>query len=414
MLIAALSYAHNGGVSSASSIGESQQVKDWGSSGLAYLTGLPDGPADFSRANVLARAGEVATAIGDRLGIGVDAVSLLTGRAALLGLARAGRVSPGGGTRLLAARDGCCALTLSRADDLDAVPALLQADDVAADPWPVLQRWAATRPVAEIVERAGLLDIPVAGLGEAAPAPPRTRTTGSRLAPRAPQGLLVADLSSMWAGPLCGHLLARAGATVVKVESPRRPDGTRAGSRAFFDWINGQKLCYGIDFDSRADELRELLAVSDIVIEGSRPAALARRKLGPDDITPRAGRIWLQINGYDGRRPGFGDDTAVAGGLVGTSAEGPVFCGDAIADPLTGLQATLAVAESLGRGGGEWIGVSMAGVAATYAALPLEPSASPAPVSAPSAPPASRRASGPGADNAAVRPLVAQRRVLSC
>jgi len=401
-------------VSSASATGESQQVKEWGSSGLAYLTGLPDGPADFSRANVLARAHQVATAIGDRLGIGVDAVSLLTGRAALLGLTRGGRVSPGGATRLLATRDGFCALTLSRADDLDAVPALLQAGDVAADPWPVLQRWAATRPVAEIVERAGLLDIPVAGLGEAAPASLRIRLTGSRLAPRAPHGLLVADLSSMWAGPLCGHLLARAGATVVKVESPRRPDGTRAGNRAFFDWTNGQKLCYEIDFDSQAEELRELLSVSDVVIEGSRPAALARRGFAPDDIAPRAGRIWLQITGYDGRRPGFGDDIAVAGGLVGTSADGPVFCGDAIADPLAGLQATLAVAESLGRGGGELIGVSMAGVAATYAALPPEPSVSPVPVSAPSAPPASRPASGPGADNAAVRNLVSQKRVLSC
>ena len=107
-------------MSSASSLGESQQAKGWGSSGLAYLTGLPDGPADFSRANVLTRAGEVAAAIGNRLGIDVDAASLLTGRAALLGLTRGGRVSPGGGTRLLNARDGCWALTLSRADDLDA------------------------------------------------------------------------------------------------------------------------------------------------------------------------------------------------------------------------------------------------------------------------------------------------------
>jgi crotonobetainyl-CoA:carnitine CoA-transferase CaiB-like acyl-CoA transferase len=104
----------------------------------------------------------------------------------------------------------------------------------------------------------------------------------------------------------------------------------------------------------------------------------------------------------------------VAGGLVGTSADGPVFCGDAIADPLTGLEATLAVAESLARGGGEVIHVSMAGVAATYAALPLEPSASTVPASAPSVPPASRPASGPGADNEVVRHLVGQRRLLSC
>lgn len=392
----------------------SSAATNWGSSGLAYLTGLPDGPADFSRATVLARAHEVAAGLGRGWGIDVDAAGLLTGRAALLGLSRGGRVSPGGATRLLAAADGWCALTLSRADDVGAVPALLRADDVAADPWPELRRWAAARAVSEIVERAALLDIPVAGLGEERAAPPLIRRIGAPAAPRSPRGLLVADLSSMWAGPLCGQLLARAGATVVKVESPRRPDGTRAGNRSFFDWMNGEKLCYGIDFDSQADELRELLAVSDIVIEGSRPAALARRGLGPDDVGPRPGRIWLQITGYDGHRPGFGDDAAVGGGLVGTSAEGPVFCGDAIADPLTGLQAASAVAESLARGGGESIRLSMAAVAATYAGLPLGPSVSPAPVAPPSAPPPAPPASGLGADNAAVRHLVDQRRRLSC
>lgn len=395
-------------------MGESQQATEWGSSGLAYLTGLPDGRPDFSRASVLTRAHEVATAVGDRLGLDLDAPRLLTGRAALLGLTRGGRVSPGGATRLLTARDGFCALTLARTDDLDAVPALLQADDVAADPWPVLQRWAATREVCEIVERAVLLDIPASGLNETAPVPPRIQRTWPAVPPRAPGGLLVADLSSMWAGPLCGRLLARAGATVVKVESPRRPDGTRAGNPAFFDWINCEKLCCALDFDSQADELRELLGVSDIVIEGSRPAALARRGLGLDDLAPRAGRIWLQITAYDGHRPGFGDDTAVAGGLVGTSGDGPVFCGDAIADPLTGLEAALAVAESLGRGGGESVRVSMAGVAATYAALPIGPSSSPAPVTAPAAPPASCPAAALGADNELVRRLVDQRRCLSC
>ena len=64
----------------------------------------------------------------------------------------------------------------------------------------------------------------------------------------------------------------------------------------------------------------------------------------------------------------FGDDAAVSGGLVGGTDGDPVFCGDAIADPLTGLHAALAVAESLTRGGGELIELSMAAVAATYAA----------------------------------------------
>lgn len=402
------------GVSSA----VSQCVEDWGSSGLAYLTGLSDGPADFSRVNVLTRAHRVAAAIAGATDIRVDAAGLLTGRAGLLGLTRAGRVSPGGATRLLATSDGWCALTLSRADDLAAVPALLQVDDVGVDPWPLLQRWAATRAAAAIVERAALLDIPAAGLGETTTssggAAPRIRRVGTRTAPRPLRGLLVADLSSMWAGPLCGQLLARGGATVVKVESPRRPDGTRAGDPSFFDWMNNEKLCYGVDFDGQADELRQLLSVCDIVIEGSRPAALERRGLAAEQVSSRAGRIWLQVVGYDGRRPGFGDDAAVGGGLVGTSVDGPVFCGDAIADPLTGLEATSTVLESLGSGGGELIRISMADVAATYAALPLQASVSQAPVSSPVAPPAPRPAAGLGADNAAVRHIVSERRCLSC
>ncbi|MDT5137424.1 MAG: hypothetical protein QOD58_1686 [Mycobacterium sp.] len=376
---------------------------EWGSSGLAYLTGLADGPPDFSRANVLGRAQRIA----------VDAATLLTGRAGLLGLTRGGRVSAGGATRLLAARDGWCAVTLSRPDDVVAVPALLQVDEAADDPWPQLQRWAAPRPLAEIVERAALLDIPTAALGEATASPPRVRRLGPRVPPHSAAGLLVVDLTSMWAGPLCGHLLARAGATVVKVESPARVDGTRAGHRDFFDWINAGKLSYCLDFDREADGLRDLLEVADVVIEGSRPEALARRRLGPGQVAPRAGRVWLRVTGHgeDSRRPAFGDDAAVAGGLVGV---GPVFCADAIADPLAGLEANLAVTESLRRGGGELIVVSMAAVAATYAALPLQAATSTQSAPRPTAPPVVKVAAGLGADNAEVRRLVAERRCVSC
>jgi crotonobetainyl-CoA:carnitine CoA-transferase CaiB-like acyl-CoA transferase len=137
--------------------------------------------------------------------------------------------------------------------------------------------------------------------------------------------------------------------------------------------MNSGKRLYTANFDEPS-ALQRLLARADIVIESSRPAALARRGLGPTDIAPRAGRIWLRITGHgtDGACAdwvAFGDDAAVSGGLVRGTDDAPEFCGDAIADPLTGLHAALAVAESLRRGGGELIEMSMAAVAAGYALL---------------------------------------------
>jgi crotonobetainyl-CoA:carnitine CoA-transferase CaiB-like acyl-CoA transferase len=391
-------------------------ASDWAGSGLADLTGPADGPPDFSRAAVLAEARRVTADIGRLLGVEVDAATVLAGRAALLGLTRRGRISAGGATRLLATADGWCAIALPRTDDVAALPALLEADSVPADAWVALSRWAATHSTEDVVERAQLLDIVAAGLGEVAASPPALRRCGSGAEPRRADGLLVADLSSMWAGPLCGQLLARAGAVVVKVESPARPDGTRGGEPAFFDWMNFGKLSYAVDFDGDADALRQLITAADVVIESSRPAALQRRQLSVDDVPARAGRIWLRIRGYRGQpdRSAFGDDAAVAGGLVGAAADGPVFCGDAIADPLSGLEAARAVGQSLRRGGGELIELSMADVAARYAELPRASSASAAPVARPQWPPPGPSASPLGADNTAVRRIVSERLCAPC
>ncbi len=366
---------------------------------------------------VLARARQVSHDIGRsaaELGglLSADADLILTGRAGLLGLAPAGLVSAGGSTRLLASRDGWCAVTLSRIDDIETVPALLELTEQPADPWATLAAAAAGRDAVEFVARARLLDLPAAVLGETSSAPTRFVSSGPR-ATRALPELLVADLSSMWAGPLCGHLLAAAGATVVKVEGRNRPDGTRRGDPAFFDWMNSSKLCYAIDF--RDDDLRSLLEVADVVIEGSRPAALSRRGLGPEQVRGRPGRVWLRITGYGtegerANRVAFGDDTAVAGGLVGA---GPVFIGDAIADPLTGLAATASVLDALGRGGGEIVEVALAEVAANYATTV---SAAEAPKSheLPKIPTTPQRpTAGLGADNQRVRELI-EARLATC
>ncbi|WP_319436051.1 CoA transferase [Mycobacterium sp. RTGN5] len=372
--------------------------------------------SDWVGNGVLTRAHAVAAELTEHLGVPIDACTTLTGRAALLGLRRRGRISAGGATRLMPTRDGWWALTLSRADDIAAVPALVEADTVPDDPWPTIVRWAAQRDAGDAVGRAALLGLPAARLGETTAAPPCVTPQGNRAAPRLAAGLLVADLSSMWAGPLCGQILAGAGATVVKVESPTRPDGTRAGEPTFFDWINHGKLSYAADFERDYGRLRALLMAADVVIEGSRPGVLARRGLSPEALPGPDGRVWLRISGHgpDSQRAAFGDDAAVAGGLVGTGETGPVFCGDAIADPLTGMESTLAVAHSLSRGGGETIEVTMSAVAATYAILPSAPSQSSTSAAPPAPPPRTAPAAALGSDNAAVDALVAQRNSMAC
>ncbi len=364
-------------------------------------------------AAVLARARETARELTPLVGSTVDADELLGGRAVLLGLTVGGRVSAGRATRMLAGADGWCALTLSRPDDVDAVPALVESDRPFADPWPVLEYRVRELGVRAFAERARLLGLPVGVLAETGPAAPVIRAVGRRAAPAGLDDLLVVDLSSMWAGPLCGRLLARAGATVVKVESPQRPDGTRAGPKAFFDWVNGGKLCYETDFTDTA-ALGRLLAAADLVIESSRPAALERRGLGPAAGQGRDGRIWLRITGHGSDDEhahwvAFGDDAAVSGGLVSGTPDAPRFCADAIADPLTGLHAARAVLESHARGGAELIEVSMAAVAACYADLPRGDE-----TPCRTAPSASPPASPPGADNERVDRLVAQRLAGMC
>jgi hypothetical protein len=81
---------------------------------------------------------------------------------------------------------------------------------------------------------------------------------------------------------------------------------------------------------------------------------------------------------------------------------------------LTGLEAALAVAQSLHRGGDEVIDVSMAQVAARYAALPRTSWTTAVTAARPQPPPPSPPAPPLGADNAAVRHIVSERLRAPC
>ncbi|WP_433761301.1 CoA transferase [Nocardia sp. CA-135398] len=560
----------------------------WAASGAMDLTGRPDGVPVISPAaayGLLLETTEALARITALIGseVRADPGLLLTGRAGFLNLRRGGQRTAGGAGRLLRTSDGWCAITLSRRDDIDSVPAILGVDSVAEDPWETLTTAARDWTATDLANRAQLLGVPAAALpvdsypttGSPAGAPPAdappaapldavvpaavgpagavsaamrppdappadarpadarpadarpagagpaagppadagpanarpaagppadagladagaaadarpagagpagagpagagpadagaaagppagagpagagaaagppadagladaglagARPAGARLAGARPagarpsaaapadappvtglpddavrpvagssatpsatpersqcpwqtgriadpvvgarlDGAVVVDLSSMWAGPLCAHLLGRAGARVVKVESTRRPDGARRGDPRFFDWLHAGHEQISVDFHTPEGQarLRELLSTADVVIEASRPRALAQLGLAPGERVHRDGQVWLSLTGYGRAEPmrvAFGDDAAVAGGLVGWEAGEPVFCGDAIADPLTGICAALAVCCAVRGGGGQLIDLSMRATAAAFASAP--------------------------------------------
>jgi hypothetical protein len=332
----------------------------------------------------------------DRLGVAAppswsDPRGFLTERAELLGLAPQGRVSAGGSCRLTAARDGWVAVNLPRSDDLDLVPAWLGLDVAEPGsgtdevPWRAIERRLRALAVAEVVEQGQLLGLAVAAVpvGTAVAAgddqlrarhvvaqgrTPLSTFVGHRRE-RGPDGApLVVDLSSLWAGPLCGRFLAELGFRVVKVESDSRPDGARLGSPAVFEGLNGAKEHHSLPLASEEGRvaLRTLLATADVVIEGSRPRALEQMGIDPEDLfARRPGAVWVAVTAYGRTGPwrnrvGFGDDAAAAGGLVRWDDHGePAFVGDAVADPLSGVVAAAAAAESWLAGGGVLVDVAL-------------------------------------------------------
>ena len=327
----------------------------------------------------LERVGTSLDAVAVELGheTDTDVVALLRARAAFTGARGSGQTSVGGSARLLPTLTGWVAVNLARPGDVDLVPAWLGCPAPADEPWAVIAATIADRPADEVVAAGQDIALAVAVVGPGYDSALRHRhpaTVHPWLVDGTPTGApprptpLVVDFSSLWAGPLCAHLLAAGcGARVVKVESAGRPDGARAGSPGFYDSLHEGDGSIAVDFGSDAgrEVLRALVADADVVIEGSRPRALAQ--LG---LTPGAGRsarpqqVWTSITAYGrtgpwANRVGFGDDAAAAGGLVARTNREPAFLGDAIADPITGSLAALATMTALTQGGGVTIDIAL-------------------------------------------------------
>src|SRR6202008_4264420 len=86
---------------------------------------------------------------------------------------------------------------------------------------------------------------------------------------------VVVDLSSLWAGPLCGAVLADAGAVVTKVESTGRPDPSRSSTPRFHYRLNAAKAELKLDFTNSGNvrHLREMMLAADVGITSARTRA---------------------------------------------------------------------------------------------------------------------------------------------
>jgi crotonobetainyl-CoA:carnitine CoA-transferase CaiB-like acyl-CoA transferase len=174
--------------------------------------------------------------------------------------------------------------------------------------------------------------------------------------------------------------------------------------------MNGRKRSVALDLQTRHGVriLQALVRRADVVIEASRPRALAQFGLDAGDVVAAESgpRVWVSITGYGrngegANRVAFGDDAAAAGGLVAWTADGPLFYVDAVADPLTGLTAAGACVDAL-RSGGRWLlDVSMSAVSADLIG-PTLPTHSGLVVAAPHARPMTSRAPDLGGDTALV------------
>ena len=306
----------------------------------------------------------------------IDGATLIGERAMLGGFAIPGGVSAGGGCRLYDTHDGAVALNLSRPADQELLPALFESETLDAHDEQAIAAHIARCETHTLVTRGRLMGLAIAAEREdSAPGPAcSTLVESAPVEPRlgAPK---VLDLSALWAGPLSAHLLWLTGAEVIKVESRARPDAMRDGDDALFALINQGKASVALDF--RAPDghraLLALIAQADIVIEAARPRALAQLGIDADALVrAKPGQVWVTITGHGAVGPaadwiGFGDDCGVAAGLsaaLRTASGRGGFVGDAIADPLTGIQAATVAWHAWRSGRGGRFGLSMRGVAA--------------------------------------------------
>jgi formyl-CoA transferase len=180
-------------------------------------------------------------------------------------------------------------------------------------------------------------------------------------------GVKVIDLSRLVSGNMLTHVLADLGATVVKVEPPRKGDELRAWRREGMStyWLAYSRNKDSVELNLRTKDdmarLAGLLADADILVENFRPGTLERMDLGMERLNAlNAKLVVVRISGWGqsgqfASKGGFGSLIEAMSGFAamnGFADLPPVLPPFAMADSVAGIYgAALALAALHGQRG---------------------------------------------------------------
>jgi formyl-CoA transferase len=198
-------------------------------------------------------------------------------------------------------------------------------------------------------------------------------------------GLRVVELTTTWAGPMCGCVLADFGADVIKVEHPAGEVARRAppflpGTDPPISFMhattnrNKRSLTLDLHRPGAREVFLRLAATADVVVENFRPGTLERWNLGYDRLSAANPRIVLaRVSGYGqtgpyAERAGFASVSEAMGGIRhinGFPDQPPPRMHLSLGDSLAGMFAAQGVLsalywrDALGGGVGQVVDVSL-------------------------------------------------------
>jgi crotonobetainyl-CoA:carnitine CoA-transferase CaiB-like acyl-CoA transferase len=131
--------------------------------------------------------------------------------------------------------------------------------------------------------------------------------------PRLLDGVRVLDLTTFLSGPVAARTLADLGADVLRIEPPRG-DPTRAGTAMrrgeapsdFYVALHRDRRAVVLDLKADAGRavLRDLVGVSDVLLENFRPGVTARLGVSYEDLGPtNPGLVYCSITGFGPEGP---------------------------------------------------------------------------------------------------------------